>query len=441
VLRDARSRNGTYLNGERLGAERELALGDRITLGEGGPDLVLESLTLPGGQRQDFGKAPAEALRPAGPVAGKPGAAARRSFAGKGKTVFFREMMEESTRKSASKLRVVIWSFVTVLAAAVGGGYWYTERQQQATARALAAADERTEALEGALRRAETALAQQLAAGDSAQRAAQGELARLRGELNRAAQTPGGGDSRAAQAVIDSLRAAIQAQEQKNAEIAAQVRAVKSVNLSAIAQASGPAVALVTGYRGGVPQMDGSGFVITPSGYLVTNKHVATDEGRAFEALYVRLADRRDSLRAEVAVLAPGDLDLALLRIRNYTGPVVPRIDWTGTRVRQGEDAALIGYPAGTALAMDFSSGTVKTSMSAGIFAQVTASSIRFNGFSVSGSSGSPLFNADGEVVAVHAAGLSQSVAQGQRQYAFAIPIPLLVPHLPADARTELGLR
>jgi pSer/pThr/pTyr-binding forkhead associated (FHA) protein/S1-C subfamily serine protease len=452
VLRDLKSRNGTYVNGAVLVGDHRLVLEDRIMLGEGGPDLVLEALKLPGEERLEIPKKGPGGRSPEAQAAAKPGPP-RRSFAGKGKTVFFREMMEETTKKSAGRLRRVVWSFVFLLTAAVAGFWWYTDQQQRQTAgqfdeqrRALAAASERTQELESALKRAEAAMTQQLAAGDSVQRASQSELVRLQGDLNRAstrvATTTTTTDDRASRAMMDSLRAAIRDQERRNREIAAQMRAVKGVNLAAIAQESGSAVGMVTGYRGADAVWDGSGFAITRSGYFITNKHVATDDGNRADSIFVTLADRRERLRADVIAVPSGrEPDLAVLRIRNYDGPVMPRVDWSGTKARQGEAAALIGFPAGYSLAYDRASGTVKTSMSSGIFAQVTEDALRFNGFSVGGSSGSPIFNADGEVVAVHRAGLKESVAEGQRAYGFAVLIPQLIPLLPSDAKMELGLK
>lgn len=437
VIRDLKSRNGTFINGAPLRGEHQLALRDRITLGTGGPELVVESLKVP------------KAAAPAEKAAGRP--AAPRPSAAPGRTMVLRGMIEESSQKSASRLRVAVWSFVVLMSASVGGFYWWTDQQQRATTReleeqrqALAAASEKTTALEGALQRAEQALNQQLAAGDSAQRFSLDSLARLRDELAQASARAASGDQREARAsrgLLDSLRNAIREQEARSAAISDQVRAVKSVNLAAISQAAGPAVGMVTGYRAG-EAWDGSGFVLTRSGYFVTNRHVATDEGQPADSIFVVLADTRERLRADVVRLPTGDTpDLALLKIRDYTGPFIPKIDWTGSRVKQGESAAMIGYPAGVSLAYDFATGAVRTSMSAGIFAQVTADEIRFNGFSVGGSSGSPLFNADGEVVAVHRAGLREALAQGQRQYGFAVPVRQLIPLLPADARAELGLR
>ena len=74
--------------------------------------------------------------------------------------------------------------------------------------------------------------------------------------------------------------------------------------------------------------------------------------------------------------------------------------------------------------------------MSAGIFSKVTPERIQFDGFTVGGSSGSPIFNADGEVVALHRSGLKEAAGLG-----FAVPIQQLIPYLPGDAKAELGLR
>ena len=85
--------------------------------------------------------------------------------------------------------------------------------------------------------------------------------------------------------------------------------------------------------------------------------------------------------------------------------------------------------------AYDASTGTVRTSMSAGIFSKVTLDVINFDGFTTGGSSGSPVFNADGEVVGIHRAGLREAAGMG-----FAVRIDQLVPMLPPQARQELGL-
>ncbi|HET7038313.1 MAG TPA: trypsin-like peptidase domain-containing protein, partial [Gemmatimonadales bacterium] len=90
------------------------------------------------------------------------------------------------------------------------------------------------------------------------------------------------------------------------------------------------------------------------------------------------------------------------------------------------------GFPAGVVAALDHSR-TVRPSMSAGIFSKVTPDRIQFDGFTVGGSSGSPIFNAEGEVVAVHAAGLAEAAGLG-----FTVPVRHVLRLLPEDARREL---
>jgi len=182
---------------------------------------------------------------------------------------------------------------------------------------------------------------------------------------------------------------------------------------------------------------DGSGFMLTASGFFVTNRHVVRPGNRSADSVFIVMADSRRMMPAEVVrVSPPSGPDVAVLRVRNYGGPVIARVDWTGTRVAQGEPAALIGLPAGAALAINRQTGTVQTSMSAGIFSKVEENRIQFDGFTIGGSSGSPVFNGDGEVVAIHYAGLEDVAGLG-----FAVPITKLIAFLPAAAKRELGVR
>jgi pSer/pThr/pTyr-binding forkhead associated (FHA) protein/S1-C subfamily serine protease len=478
VVRDAQSRNGTFVNSKRVTGDVAVAVNDVVQLGPTGPELLILNVTFPGEK---------ERRKPVAEGKGKPKSAAaraaeklgssRRSFGGMGATIFFNEMFHQNSRKSARTLRLVIWSFVAVIAVGVALAVWYKvrldeqlrEQQAQLSAQqavadsirhaataeyrrlqtqldaaragsapravveslqvALGEAQQRTTALEAALQRAQASLAEQLAAGEEARRTAQSELERLRAELEDRQ------DSDTPQGLLDSLRAAVRDAEERAAAIQSQVDAVRGGNLASVAQANQSAVGLVTTFSGG-EVFDGSGFVITPSGYFVTNRHVVNPEGSS-DSVFVTLADQlsRSMRKADViqVMAAPGP-DLALLKIRDFSGPHVPRIDWSGTEARQGEPAALIGFPAGFGMAID-QTGHVRTTMSAGIFAKVTPETINFDGFTVGGSSGSPIFSASGEVVGVHRSGLRDAVGMG-----FAVPISRVLALLPDAARVELGL-
>jgi len=395
-----------------------------------------------------------------------------------GRTVFVRQLIQETEQKHASRTRAVVWGFVALLVLGIGAVFVVSERrvrqtevelaeQREALAAARASSDSvrasavaefqelslaleqaraasapaavvdslrtalndarsRTASLEAALDRARTELGQQLSAADSLRRATEAETRRLRQVL---ASSQAGGVS-AAQ--LDSLRRAVQEAEDRSTAIAAGLRAVRGTDLAKIAETNQAAVGLVSVFAGG-DIYDGSGFVITKSGYFVTNRHVALPEGRTPDSIHITMADQRTGHRAQlVKAHAAGGPDVAVLRIPRYVGPFVGRADWDGAHARQGEPAALIGFPAGVAAALD-QTRTVRTSMSAGIFSKVTPDEIQFDGFTVGGSSGSPVFNADGEVVAVHARGLREAAGLG-----FAVPVRLILPLLPEEAVREV---
>ena len=94
----------------------------------------------------------------------------------------------------------------------------------------------------------------------------------------------------------------------------------------------------------------------------------------------------------------------------------------------------MIGYPAGSGFARDRTS-IVRTSMTAGILSRVTADPIQFDGMTTGGSSGSPVFNADGDVISVHRAGLRQGPG-----FALSVPVKYAIPLMPPALRQRLGV-
>ena len=512
-VKDAGSRNGTFLNGKRLDAPHAMARSDLVMLGAGGPTFSVEELHIVKGQApqpeptEDSTVTPAEAKQRASEAAlagvastdpvparkrategGKgPGAPdLRRSFAGVGRTAFFKDVLEDMSQKSAKRVRYVVWAsvvgMIVVAGVILGITQWRgaeSEKRMEAqralllaqadsqNARnaaeasrqratfdsalsasapravidslrsALADASRRTGMLEQSLVRAQQSLDQQLAAGEAARRRAEAEMTRLQTEVSKAQAGEG---SRAA---LDSLRRALRSAEDKANEVATQMRAVRGggSTLAKVSQANQGAVGLIFFFVDGRQRIsDGTGFVITRSGYMITNRHnVADDAGKERDTLYVTMADQRFGMQTKVSVVAISrDYDLAVVKIPGYTGPFMEKLDWNGQGASQGEPAALIGFPGGVDLAFEANqtSPIIRTSMSAGIFSKVAPDRIQFDGFSVKGSSGSPIFNAAGEVVAVHFQGIA-----GNAGLSFSIPISKAISLLPPDAKSELGLR
>jgi serine protease Do len=292
----------------------------------------------------------------------------------------------------------------------------------------LASAEARTTELRAALERAQTALTAQLAAGEARRVAAQDEVQRLRDELAAA-------ERRApSAATLDSLRRAVSTAEQQTQTLDARLRAIRATDFAALAQQNQGAVGLVTVSLGRA-YYSGTGFAITPDGYMLTNWHVVADSQHARpDTIWVTMADQTQARYADV-IATSQERDIAVIKMRGYQGVYIATVDWSGTKARQGEPAAVIGYPAGAGFAR-LRSAVVRTSMTAGIISRATEDVIQFDGMTTGGSSGSPMFNANGEVIAIHRAGLPQAPG-----FALAVPTRHAVTIMPIPLREKLGIR
>jgi len=466
LVRDAGSRNGTWVNGERVITPLPVRLGDRIMLGAGGPMLVVDGLgTMPQlpvarpGARQAAGRP--SVARVIGHALAQAKQARREGKRGSG-AAFVRTVAAEG---SPRWLVGVVMVLFLLLAGAVYGVYWLLSSQVEQTnaaqrsaedsvrlvtrrlerdlevARAssapaalveslraqLGVAQARTAELRAALDRAQAALGTQLEAGEARRLAAQNEVQRLREELAAA-------ERRApSAATLDSLRGAVASAEQQTRGLDAKIRAIRGTDFAAIAQQNQGAVGLIT-VSFGRDYYNGTGFVITPDGYMLTNWHVVADSlHQRPDTIWVILADQSQARYADVIATSP-ERDIAVIKLRGYRGGYIAAVDWSGTKARQGEPAALIGYPAGAGFAR-LRTSVVRTSMTAGIISRTTDDVIQFDGMTIGGSSGSPLFNANGEVIAIHRAGLAQAPGFG-----LSVPTRHAVAIMPIPLRRELGI-
>ncbi|WP_165839032.1 DegQ family serine endoprotease [Roseicella frigidaeris] len=174
----------------------------------------------------------------------------------------------------------------------------------------------------------------------------------------------------------------------------------------------------------------GSGFIIDPSGYVVTNNHVV---GEA-DSVKVELADGRD-LPAKVVGTDP-KTDIALLKIE--AGANLPTVTFGDSdHVRVGEWVLAMGNPFG--LGGTATAGIVSArgrQIGAGPYDDFIQTDAPIN----PGNSGGPLFNTAGEVVGVNAAIFSPS--GGNIGIGFAVPSDLaqsVVAQLRQNGRVERG--
>jgi pSer/pThr/pTyr-binding forkhead associated (FHA) protein/S1-C subfamily serine protease len=405
---DLDSKNGTFINGQQIHGPAGLQAGDRVMLGWHGPLFEVRALgaaSLP----EDQGAELHPELQPPKTLTGMVQVA--REEAGPGG--FLRSLLRQMARESSAAFRVAAVALIVALSVGIVLVYRSAARESAAARARLASAEQ--------------AFAAQLKSASEGQRRADSDIARLRRDLAAAQRAT------VSRAVVDSLQTLLRQAERR--------AAASGADFSRVAAENQAAVGLVVA-RYPSDSVMGSGFVITRSGYLLTNGHVVDDPNRGRpRGIDVVMADTRTPLAAEVVAVSDiPDQDVAVLKIRDYRGAAVRAIDWQGRHVRQGEPAALIGFPRGTLLALD-AAGFVRTTMFAGIIAKATGDWIQFAGSTDAGSSGSPLFNAAGEVIAMHyGAYAPPAPGQGASLLGFAIPIARARAWLPREARAELGL-
>ena len=161
------------------------------------------------------------------------------------------------------------------------------------------------------------------------------------------------------------------------------------------------------GPGGGVRRGEGTGFIVDPDGYILTNHHLVSSP----ERIRIRLADKREF--PAVLVGADPSTDLALLRVRATGLPAVTLGD--SDRLRVGEWVCAIGNPYRFEHSVTVG---VVSSKGRKIYDASFDAYIQTDAAINPGNSGGPLINAAGEAVGVNAAVSAQGQGIG-----FAVPI------------------
>ena len=165
------------------------------------------------------------------------------------------------------------------------------------------------------------------------------------------------------------------------------------------------------GPRGGLLMRgQGSGFIISPDGLILTNAHVVNSA----QEVTVKLTDRRE-FKAKVLGVDK-QTDIAVIRIDAKNLPVVKLGDPSTAKV--GEPVLAIGSPYGFENSATAGIISAKSrSLPDGTYVPFIQTDVAVN----PGNSGGPLFNMKGEVIGINSQIYSQT--GGYQGLSFAIPI------------------
>ena len=407
TLYDEGSTNGTYVNGIRVPNDRTLSDGDVISFGANGPKVEVRGV---GGTRTP----PPTAMRPsAAPSPSGPGRVDT--------TVRVAHAVREQTQ---SMKRVFIGVVAALLALGIlGFVFWQKQTTQlNETVKTLIARAESSEAASAkniaAARALDPAFAAKLEEYEASKHA---ELARAKGLI-------AGGT--ASKSEIQQISKSLRGQP-------ADQPSLSEMNLSRVYTMNEGAVAFMVADLDSVPTA-GTAFSITPSGLMVTNKHVVRAEsGRPASRLAVKFANTSIWISAHLVRISDTD-DLALIQLDSVGKfPVVGGVSRTGALAQVGAPIAQIGYPHANDAPMQGKGGlnfTASTTMAGGHVSKRLDDVLQIDSYAGHGASGSPVFNTLGHVVGVVYGGVRES----NGRIVLAVPSQRLAAFLGSDAAAIL---
>jgi 2-alkenal reductase len=175
-------------------------------------------------------------------------------------------------------------------------------------------------------------------------------------------------------------------------------------------------------------EAQGSGFVISPKGYILTNSHVITNAGsggpvRPADHLYVEFSDL-DRVAAEVVGWDVYD-DVGLIRVDPSDHHLTPMPLGDSSKVVVGEPVAAIGSPLGNenSLAVGVVSAVHRSIEALTVDRYSLTDAIQIDAPITHGNSGGPLFDARGRVIGINAQIRSQNGTGNDSGVGFAVPI------------------
>ena len=412
VLQDLGSRNGTYVNGTRITGDTLLKDGDVIGFGVKGPALEFHVL-----EAQGEPLAPTAAELAAGRASAPKAQVAAISAPPPRRTSTAVRIAQEVARQT-KQLRNTTKVLFGILLVAFGAFVWIQVRAARSQSE-VAALQRRADSLTIEVSRVIGQFQNQIQSVRDALRESQGEVARLRGALNAA-----GASGNAAE--IARLRAQLDQAEARQRGIVGAA----GVDYRNLTQRNQDAVAMVLVKFGEDDSFSGTAFAVDSQGTLVTNKHVLLGESgdRIPQEIAVKFSGSKQWFRGRmVGVAADADIGVLKVDIRGGT-PRIAGIERDTRSLQRGDPVAIIGYPLGFDLPMrgEGMYAVAEPTLTVGTASKVLPGVVQVDGYGAPGSSGSPIFNRDGRVVAVLYGGERES----NGKIIFAVPVQYVLSYL-----------
>jgi S1-C subfamily serine protease len=362
TLTDLDSVNGTSVNGERITAPVVVAIADTITFGVGGPRVEILAA--------ETGRANADTPRTV--------YNSSRNHVGVSTDARIDAAVARHTQK-LNRVAMTAGAVVLISAAALAV---YSMRTMDQSRRSIADVLSRSDSLNSELQRALASAAGREAGLDSALSA----LKRDRDRLARALRDGGN---------VTRLSSELSALDRRTT----QMLGARALDYGAIAAANARAVAYIVIEEPSAKVYSGTAFSITPTGVLVTSKHLVQDgDGRTPTRIGVLFSGTDGPLHSARVTRVSSTSDLAFLQIES--GGEFPAVQGvaSGTVAEVGDALAVLGFPMGTTL---IHGAAMTASLTGGLVGKVVGDTLQLDAFAAEGSSGSPVFDARGLVVGV----------------------------------------
>ena len=391
LLRDLGSTNGTFVNGTRIAGDVTLKDGDVITLGQNGPRVEF---------RVDAGEPGGDAVSDAVRQAAERVSSPRAAYPAARRTSTAVRIAAEVARQTLHLRRTT--KLLIVLLAATLVAFGWVQRNSAREATDLARFQSELVGLREALRQSRA------------------EVARLRAALV-------GASSAHDAATLARLRAQLDSAEARQRGLAGAA----AVDYRVIAQQNQDAVALLVVAFSEREIFSGTAFAVDSQGTLVTNKHVLVGEdgARRPERIAVKFSGSRQWFPGRlVGVADSADVGVVRVDIRGGTPRVAGFARAPGSLTR-GDPVAIIGYPLGEDLPMERLGErdvVADPTLTVGTVSKVLAGLVQVDGYGAPGSSGSPMFDRAGRVVAVLYGGNPES----HGRIIYALPAAMVTAYL-----------